>query len=376
MANESLLALITTLLCGKAAAWPDSFDEHRQAEFLQLARRHGVLPLLYDRLRSLKLANQWPGALVEQIASEIRRQTAVEAIRQRELDHVVRLLNQAGIRPLLLKGTALAYSHYPWPALRVRADTDILIPQTAVLHAKKLLQASGYHLPVPLAGLRVNGEFCCVKQDAHGVRHELDVHWKLSNWQLFANIFNYRELAEASVPSHASREPIQQLSPVHALLHACMHLVTPDNAERLIWVYDIHLLISALTPGETKVLINTALEKRLCEVLMHGVMRAREIFDTLLPEVLDQSFALWIKEPMNEPSAGYLRGHRKKYQEFVSNFANQPSWLARAGLIRETMFPPPDYMLNYFGVSNPLWLPLLYLRRGISGLGRYVKKLR
>ncbi len=48
-------------------------------------------------------------------------------LRERELVAVLAALAEAGVETLLLKGTPLAYTHYPEPALRTRCDTDVLI---------------------------------------------------------------------------------------------------------------------------------------------------------------------------------------------------------------------------------------------------------
>jgi len=40
---------------------------------------------------------------------------------------MVAALGAAGVRVVLFKGAALAYTHYPAPHLRVRADTDLLV---------------------------------------------------------------------------------------------------------------------------------------------------------------------------------------------------------------------------------------------------------
>ena len=68
----------------------------------------------------------WP--LVAGGAGALRDVAAVELLRKRELLEVLRALDDAGVAPLLLKGAALAYSIYPSPVLRPRADTDLLIP--------------------------------------------------------------------------------------------------------------------------------------------------------------------------------------------------------------------------------------------------------
>ena len=60
-------------------------------------------------------------------ARELKGESAIELLRKHELVRVLEALARAEVATLLLKGTALAYSLYPAPTLRPRADTDVLI---------------------------------------------------------------------------------------------------------------------------------------------------------------------------------------------------------------------------------------------------------
>jgi hypothetical protein len=73
-----------------------------------------------------------------------------------------------------------------------------------------------------------------------------------------------------------------------------------------------------------------------------------------------------------ETSAEYLReGRRRGHQEW-SDLAALPGWPSRLRRLRQLAFPPRDYMRHRFG-ERPL--ALLYLYRGIVGLGRMFRRL-
>jgi len=89
-----------------------------------------------------------PPALVPALQHCIRHESAVELSREIELEHVLSLLAQAGLNPLIIKGTALAYTLYDAPHLRSRCDTDLLFPDRASAEqAWKVLERMGYHRP-------------------------------------------------------------------------------------------------------------------------------------------------------------------------------------------------------------------------------------
>ena len=107
------------------------------------ARRYELFPLLYAGLRTLG----FPG-VPEPVRSKWTKIFSVHAIRTellaRELARILRLLGDAGIPVMPLKGTALAESLYGDPALRVLADIDVLVSTRQTAEAFRLLQSSGY----------------------------------------------------------------------------------------------------------------------------------------------------------------------------------------------------------------------------------------
>src|SRR5215831_10265345 len=84
-----------------------------QASVLAAAREEGVFLLLADRL--------WR----EVFADELRDAAAIDALRTRELRVVLAALADARVDAVVLKGAALAHTHYPRPELRPRVDTDL-----------------------------------------------------------------------------------------------------------------------------------------------------------------------------------------------------------------------------------------------------------
>jgi hypothetical protein len=114
--------------------WPRVFDR---------ARRFEVFPLLYAGLRTLG----FPG-VPDPVRSEWAKIFRFNAIRNellaRELARILRLLADAGVPVMPLKGIGLAESLYGDAALRVCADLDILIPTKNAAEAFHLLLSSGY----------------------------------------------------------------------------------------------------------------------------------------------------------------------------------------------------------------------------------------
>src|SRR5215510_12731343 len=138
-----------------------------------------------DRARAhrihLLLADRW--ALPE-LADELRAAVALDAAREAELRSVIAAL--ADVKPVLIKGAALAYTHYGRSELRPREDTDLLISDDDKERVTAALENLGYERTTEVDGELVTGQFHFQRRDACGVRHPLDVHWRISNVRAFA----------------------------------------------------------------------------------------------------------------------------------------------------------------------------------------------
>ena len=75
-----------------------------------------------------------PAGARDEIARLAREEALIEPFRREEVVRVLAALAAAGVPALVFKGTALAYTRYPDPALRPRLDTDLFIRLEDVAH--------------------------------------------------------------------------------------------------------------------------------------------------------------------------------------------------------------------------------------------------
>ena len=122
---------------------------------LEMGRRYGLSALLYWRLREgrppqFPEASQTSNRVAEWRALRRGYQAAVvrEMLVARQWREVLSALNQAGLRPLPLKGAAIAQC-YPRPELRAYGDLDILLPREEISRAKEALEHLGYRSRKP-----------------------------------------------------------------------------------------------------------------------------------------------------------------------------------------------------------------------------------
>lgn len=364
-------SLIARMLRGDLQ-WPT--HGMRGDTFLERAYLHGVTSLLHDTLERSAHAPSLPGTVREALRERTLRAAAVELIRRQELQHLLELMADAGIRPILMKGTALAYSLYAQPSLRERADTDLLVHPDQRERLFQLLRAQGFRQPDAAGGELASSEAAFGKD---GSTLALDVHWRISSSPLLSGALEFEALAAQAVPVPAlgvhARAPGTADALLLAAIHRAKHHQSPFYAggvehrgDRLIWLYDLHLLAPALTGGDCAALVQRTARNRVAGLCLDALRVAREAFATPLPGGLMDALERAASAP--EPSMVFLRGGRRAL--LLAELRALPRWHQRWQLLREHALPPADYMLGKYRTRRRWLLPALYVRRAVRWLVR------
>lgn len=367
----SIDLLLSAVLRGEMPAWSDIDDAGLVDAVVERSNYHGVQGLLYARLQTVA---GWPATLIQTLRQQVIRGAALELLRRQVVADVLASLAAAGVEPVLFKGTALAYSLYDDPAQRTRCDTDLIVPADQRGRAMEVLATLGYARVLELGEL-ASYQACLIRKGAGA--HTLDLHWKINNSELFSRLFGYQELRAAAEPLPALAPQALGANPVHALLIACMHRaahvqapyfeagVARYSGDRLIWLYDIHLLAMSFSQGQWEGFLDLARRKGFRSVCLEAIAQTRLHLGTQVPtEVLDE---LGGKGPV-ELTAAYLKaGHLRR--RWLDLWAYE-GVRERLRFARELAFPPAAYMHERFPRARPDWLPWLYVRRAIGGMRR------
>jgi len=342
-------------------------DSRAQAQLAASAATHGVQALLHAAWSRGDAGLDIPRGLREAMATAAREQAVLEMLQRVELTRLVEALAAEGLPALLMKGAALAYTVYASPDLRPRADTDVFVAAPDLARARELLAGLGYHAPPAIGGELVSYQQNWLRNDRHGLAHAVDLHWRLSNPQVFARVFAAGELFARAQPLPALAPDALALGNVHALLLACIHRVAHHaDGDRLIWLYDIHLLASRMderTGADTAELARACAVSRVCA---ESLAVARAAFGTVLVPALAD---LVTRPNADEPSALFLRAPGPAAR-LASDLRALPGLAARCSLVREILFPSPAYVRARYGARSAAQLPWLYLRRLLKGISR------
>ena len=360
--------LIVPALRRMPAPWPTHPPEGLDVAVLAAAADHGVAALL----ATMPATERWPDAIRATLGRTRRAEAAAEVIRRQDLVSLLSHLHDAGIPALLMKGASIAYTHYPSPWLRPRFDTDLLVAPADRARADEVLRGLGYQPATHFDGDFVTHQFRYDRPSKFEFNDVVDLHWKIANPHVFADAFSFDELAADAVAVPALGPETRTLSTAHAFLIACVHRVAHHgNSERLIWLYDIHLLAAAMDAAFGDRVVDLAHAKQLRAVCARGIAQAQSRFAIEPP-------AGWIARLQSgvegsEPTAAFLRADRKKIDVLLSDLRTLGGWRQRLTLLREHLFPPAAYMRNAYGVTNPLLLPFSYVIRALTGFRKWFR---
>lgn len=379
--GPALDRLLARALSGEPADWPVGAEGPR---VLERAAFHGIRGLILDQIGAARLRDWgWPEALIQGLREAALAQAAWELRHGQLLRESLAHLTEAGARPLLFKGSALAYGLYTNPATRARGDSDLIVAPSERCAAFAVLEGLSF---IPYQGHfaeSITSELSFTRPDPWCGDHCLDLHWRLSNSPVIAGLFSHGELLAHSVPIPALGPQARGAGRPHALAIACVHrlrhAVSPYyvngvaylSADRLIWLYDIKLLVESMDEGETAAFIALARERRIQSVCGQGIALAQGWLDARVPAHLTEAFRA---TPADEPIARYLGAGPLRTLwmdlEAMAGVANKARYLG------QYLFPPRELMDTKYPGARSGWipLPLLHLRRIAGGAWKRIAR--
>lgn len=345
------------------------------AEVLDEIARHRLASLAWDSITTSGAAPAWP----EAIQASLRRASAAQALASELLDaelrRVIAGIGAAGIRAVLIKGAALAYTHYRRPHLRPRSDSDLVIDETDRDAAADALSTLGYVRSDAVDGGLITQQFQWTRELEPGLLHAVDVHWRLFNPHLFASVLPARSLLARAVPVPSLGTHALGPCGADALLLACVHRVAHHAGEAdALWDFDIHLLAGSLGVDEASEFVRAATEAKVRAVSAWAIVAAQERFRTRLPQPVLP--LLQFANDRREPTAAFLEPGRRQVDLLTSDLAALRGWRARVCLVLQHLFPSPTYMRAKYGLRSPVLLPLAYARRIVTGVPRWLRSQR
>lgn len=341
------------------------------AELLAVARRHRVHYLL----ATPEIVRVSPADLVAGLEREIRQAAALDAWGAQDLTGLLDALADGGVDVLLLKGAALAQMIYDAPHLRPRVDTDLLIRREQLEMAERVFAAHGWSRPPEMAFELAAAQRHYVKAAPASRLLHLDVHWKIANPRVFADALSFDELWIRAVPLPALGRAARAPRPVDALFLACVHRVAHhDDEVDLLWLWDIHLLTSRLSPDDEHEFVSRAVRTGMVGVCARGLDLASAAFGTAGAAALAARLRA-AGDGGVEPASRFLDGVRP-VTILRGDLAALHGWRPRLRLVAEHVLPSREYMRTVYPGWPDALLWFAYLDRAARGAPKWFRRSR
>jgi hypothetical protein len=345
---------------------------------LATATRHGVIPLLYQGLKTVSFAGV-PEEAQKQLQGQFLENAQWSLHLSSELLTILTLLESHGIRAVPLKGPALSELLYGSVARRQFVDLDLLVRREDFRRIKELLVSHGYR---PDLLLTKDQENLLLRSYYHqGFFHEakgvlVELHWEIIRF--FLSLPSYSEALWGRLERRSLLgKEVLSFSPEDLLLILCLH-AAPHCWSRLAWVCDVAALIGRPGGIDWERLMEVAEKSGAGRMLFLGLALAQDLLAASLPPMVcqrmeaDETLKMLVKEVHERlfPPPGYEPGIIRDTL-FHVKLRETPREKIRHCL--HTLFSPAfdDFLLYSL---PPCLSPLYYLLRPVRLLRTYFFK--
>jgi len=374
---DGILDYVRSLLRNDLPLRPE-IDGDRWADFLPAFRSHWIIPLLYRRIGSLPAELRPPGWVVDEMREAFLDSRTRCLKMERQIGEMGEAFRDSGVRALILRGPALAWSVYPDPALRPASDIDLLVHPEQVPLARETLKGLGYRCLSQRFEVAADffREEDFIHRDNPRGHLPVDLHW--TQWELHPFFESRRGSGVESLFSRAvkitlSNAEYETLHPLDALVQSAIHLALVHRQEmRLIWIQDIALLCRQLEgPDDWEELKKRSVDWRARRATESSLKMAEHWSGLEIPEAMGD-FSHWPR-PAKDELVIWSTMTKYDWTSLLLKRSMARPFKVKAMIrsLLHLLFPPADIVRQCYPPSREWLLPLSYGRR----LGHWFKKL-
>jgi hypothetical protein len=240
----------------------------------QTAIQHGIVPLLYKRLKE-NMVDIVPPDKIRSLRQLFMENAANNLRMTQELIRVLDLLADAGIEAMPFKGPALAVQAYGDLSMRSFCDLDILIHKEDFDTVYKILLENGYipNYPIDTRTKRklsiYKGEFFFSDKQI-----DLDIHWQL-NQRWVSVVWVLDSVWNDAVSVYLNNREIKTISLEYSIILVCVH-GAKHFWQEMKWLADLSQLINQFTDLQWEIIFNHAENLNAKRILTLGLLLAQE----------------------------------------------------------------------------------------------------
>ena len=367
--EQQNLRYLASLLCPSDKTYnevkkPESIDDNNIIECMD---HHGVTMLLLES-----------GCLNDEVMSKLASRKAMvianSDLNTRGLNKLFKTFNNAELRKcILFKGAALAHAYYPQPWLRPSTDSDCLIdPQDREKFNELLTTQLKFKKLFAIEGELVSYQSTYVRKLTKNTNLVLDLHWRVNNRQSLAKIYNIDEISERGTTTANLNHAVMIPSAVDSILLSCIHRSGHHaDDERLIWLYDIHLLANKLNEDDWEELCLLCEDKQLAAITLDAFTVCQDLLHTELPDNVKETITELAKR--DEPSKLLLQRNVSQWKLFKQDLKSLDNIQLKAQLLKENLLPSSDYIRQSMKTDN---IVKGHSKRLLKGVQKVIKKTK
>ena len=251
---------------------------------MSTARTHGLNPLLYRHLNSIR--TEVPPAHFAAIKQQSIENCQEVLTLMGRLTELLRVFNQQGLAVLVFKGPILSEIAYGENSLRQAGDVDVLIHRDDFDRAKELLESLGYQMSPPLtaAQKKAHLDFHCeiqfIRDNGFTV---IDLHWSLAP-KAFPFESKPDDVFARSRETSVGGQSFKTFGVEDLILYQCMH-GAKHYWPRLEWIASLAEIVRR-DDIDWSQLVERARTARGVKMLALGLRVAEELGDASIPAMV------------------------------------------------------------------------------------------
>jgi hypothetical protein len=287
----------------------------------------------------------------------------VEALWLDQLKKLTQSWPDQGIGGLVIKGGALALTHYLTAGSRVRGDVDLWVASANRFAAERALGEAGGATRLQASGRHIQPERNFRFALVPGVNLDVDLHWAANSQPGLAAGLCFPDIYGRAVADERLGN-IRMPCPVDALHIAAAHLIGhhQDDQGRLIWLLDLAKLWRTFSTNERDEVVSLAIQRRIACVV-RAALNATIAAGFNLENWHSYEPKLAIKGSKERARFLLIHGESAWWRSLRAS----PLMLWPA-IVRDYVWPGQAYLRAKMGHAKMWQWPWIYLRRAFVGL--------
>lgn len=281
-----------------------------------------------------------------------------------ELRNILRLFNESGIKTIVIGGAALAEKIYPDISLRPISDIDLLAREDSLGRIDEILGKSGYDSE------NARNDEIHYKNNSPDFTIHIDLHSQLP----YLDESGHNGLWDRAVKTELTGTEAYILSPEDALIYAATDAAVYHSRITPAVLNDIALIIRQADESLKWDQVIGIIKRYHLEAPLYYTFRQAQLkVQAGIPNVVMGALKPCGVKALELRFYRYLLNRPKESGDdiaLISRFLARPG---RAGLLKESFLPPPDFMQRRYGPAFDRAPYLFYLMRFINHFWRITR---